>query len=47
MSDRMAAAVPRRRERDEEPMSLGVYLLHGAGWIGFLLVLFFLAGFEF
>ncbi|MBY0339283.1 MAG: hypothetical protein K2X11_21900 [Acetobacteraceae bacterium] len=41
---------PRNRRpsaRDEAPMSLPAYMLHGSAWIAFLLFLFWLAGLKF
>lgn len=47
MSNAAATIATRRRKRDEPPMSLPVYLLHGTGWIAFMLFLFWLAGLKF
>ncbi|MBY0335490.1 MAG: hypothetical protein K2X11_02690 [Acetobacteraceae bacterium] len=47
MSNATATVAARRRNRDEPPMSLTTYLLHGAGWLTFMLFLFWLAGLKF
>jgi hypothetical protein len=46
LSDRVIQPPP-LRARDEAPMSLGSYALHGAAWIAFMMFLFWLAGLRF
>lgn len=36
-----------RRRHEEAPLSLLAYLMQGAGWLAFLLVLFWMAGLRF
>ena len=48
MTERVLTPQNRRPSaRDEAPMSLGLYVLHGFAWIAFLLFLFWLAGLKF